>query len=95
MDKGQAHNEISNENIFKNFLPWQILELDYAERGNKIYLLIVCALTGFVQAYKTANKSTSEALKCVRAWAANWGLPYSVKINSGPAFCQTWQDKLE
>ena len=47
-----------------------------------------------MQAYKTANKSTSEALKCVRAWAANWGLPYSVKINSGPAFCQTWQDKL-
>ena len=38
---------------------------------------------------------TSEALKCLRAWAANWGLSYSVKTDSGPAFRQTWQDELE
>ena len=29
----------------------------------------VCVLTGFMQAYKTA-KNTSEALKCLRVWAA-------------------------
>ena len=48
-----------------------------------------------MRAYKTDNKSTCEALKCLRAWAANWGLPYSVQTDSWPAFCQTWQDELE
>ena len=59
------------------------------------YLLIACSLPGYVQAYKTANKITAEALKGLRAWAANWGLPYSVKSDSGPAFRQTGDEKLE
>ena len=58
--KAQAHNEISNEDIFKNFLLGQRLEVDYTERGNQNYLMIVCVLTGFIQEYKTANTSTSE-----------------------------------
>ena len=80
-DKAQAHNENSNEDIFKNFLLGQRLEIDYVERGNQNYLLIVCVLIRFIQMYKTANKSTSEALKCLRAWVANWGLTYSVKYD--------------
>ena len=71
----------------------QRLEIDYAERGNQIYLLIVCALTGFMQAHKTSNKSTSEALTCLRVWAVNWGLPYSIKSDYGPAFRQTWDEE--
>ena len=45
----------------------QRLENDYAERGNENYFMIICALTGFVRACKTANKSTSETLKGLRA----------------------------
>ena len=45
--------------------------------------------------YKTANKSTNDALKCLRAWAAKWGLPYSAKNDSEPAFLQKWQEVLE
>ena len=41
IDKAQAHNKISNGNIFKNFLTGQRLELDYAERENQNYLMIV------------------------------------------------------
>ena len=55
----------------------------------------VDVLTGFMQAYKTANKSTSEEMKCLRTWAATWGLPYGVKSNSGPAFRQTWEEEFE
>ena len=34
-------------------------------------------LTGFLQCYKTPNKSTSGAIKCLRTWAAEFGVPYS------------------
>ena len=34
-------------------------------------------------------------MKCLRAWAANWELPYSVKSDSVPAFRQTWEEELE
>ena len=57
--------------------------------------MIVDVLTGFMQAYKTSNKSTSEAIRCLRTWAATWGLPYAVKSDSGPAFRQTWEEELE
>ena len=46
--KAQALNEVSSEDIFKNFLPGQRLEVDYAEN----YLMI----GGFMQAYKTPQK---------------------------------------
>ena len=69
--KAQAHNEISNEDIFKKFLPEQRLEVDYVEKGNQNYLMIVCVQTGVMQAYKTTNKFTSEALKCqIRFWTS-------------------------
>ena len=70
-DSAQAHNEVSYGNTFSNVLPGQRLELDYAERRNQSYFLIVCTLTGFVRAYKTANKSTRKALKGLRAWAVS------------------------
>ena len=81
-----THNEISSEDIFKNFLPGQRLEVDYGEKDNQSYLSIVDVLTGFMQANKTPNKSTSEAIKCLRTWVANWGLPYGVKTDSRSAF---------
>ena len=48
-----------------------------------------------MQAYITSNKSTSKAINCLRIWALTWGLPYSVKSDSGPAFRQTWEEEME
>ena len=56
--------------------------------------MIVCSLTGFIQAYKTANKGTDEAIKGLRTWSASYGMPYSAKSDSGPAFRQTWEEEL-
>ena len=68
--------------------------MDYAEKGNQNYLLMVCSLTGFIQCYKTANKSTTEAIKGLRTWAAQFGLPYTAKSDSGPSFRLTWKEEL-
>ena len=92
--KANEGNEISQENIFNNFIPGHQVELDYAEKGSKDYLKIVCSLTGFIQAYKTSNKGTDEAIKCLRTWSASFGLPYTAKSDSGPAFRQTWEEDL-
>ena len=36
-----SHNKVSSEDIFKNFLPGQKLEVDYAGKGNQKNLMIV------------------------------------------------------
>ena len=71
--QAQAHNEISSEDIFKNFLPGQRLEVHYAEKGNRNYLMIVDIVTGSMQAYRTPQKFTTDAIKCLRSWASRWG----------------------
>ena len=65
-----------------------MVELDYAEKGFNNYLMIICALTGFMQAYKTPNKGTDEAIKCLRTWSAQFG------SDSGPLFRLTWEEEL-
>ena len=50
--KAQAHNEISSKDLFKNFLPLQRLEVDFAEKGNQNYAMIVDVLTGFRHSIK-------------------------------------------
>ena len=85
MSKARQDNEVSFENIFRNFI--QQIELDFAERGNQDYLMIVCSLTGFMQAYKTANKGTNETIKGLR----QYGMPYIAKSDSGPSFRETWK----
>ena len=67
-------------------MPGQRLQVDYAEKGNGNYLMIVDSLSGFMQAYKTPRKSTEDAIKCLRDWASRWGMPYEVKSYNGAAF---------
>ena len=43
--KQTKRNEISQENIFENFIPGQQVEIDYAQKGSNDYLMIVCSLT--------------------------------------------------
>ena len=35
------HNQVSSEDILKNFMPGQRLQVNYAEKGNVNYLMIV------------------------------------------------------
>ena len=50
------------ENIFENFYPNQRVQIDFAERGQDNYLVMVDFMSGFVQIYKTKNNSTAEAI---------------------------------
>ena len=74
-------------------MPGQRLQVDYAEKGNGNYLMIVDSLTGLMQAYKTPRKSTEDAINCLCNWASIWGMPYEVKSDNGATFRQTWEEE--
>ena len=65
------HNQVSSKDLFQHFMPGQRLQVDYAEKGNGNYLMILDSLPGFMQAYKTPRMSTEDALECVRDWASH------------------------
>ena len=56
---------------------------------------MVCALTGFIRCFKTRNQSKDEAVRCVREWGALYGLPYAIKVDSGPAFRLSFEQEME
>ena len=88
------HTQVNGEDIFANFMPGQRLQVDYAEKGNGNYLMIVDCISGFMQAYKTTRKSTEDAIKCLRDWASKWGMPYEVKSDNGSSFRKEWTEEL-
>ena len=69
--------------------------MDYAISGHQSYILIVCALTGFIRCYKTSNQSKNEAVRCMREWGALYGMPYAIKVDSGPAFRLAFEQEME
>ena len=93
--KAQMHNEISQNNMFDNYLPGQKVQIDYAVKGNQNYLSMVCALTGFIKVFKTANQSKNEVMRCVREWVIFYGMPYAIKADSGPSFRLAFKKDLE
>ena len=82
----QKSIEISQKDIFANFFPNEQIEVDFAQKGTKDFLLIVDSLTGFLQAFEVRNKSSSEAVNKVREWSALFGKPYRCKSDFGPGF---------
>ena len=76
-------------------MPGQRLQVDYAEKGNGNYLLIVDYVSNFMQAYKTSMKSTEDAIKCLRDWASKWGMPYEVKSDNGSSFRKEWEEEFK
>ena len=48
-----------------------------------------------MQAYKIANKGTNEAIKGLRQWGSQYGMPYIAKSDSGPSFRETWEEELQ
>ena len=75
-------------------MPGQHLQVDYAQKGNGNYLMILDSLPGFMQAYKTPRMSTEDALECVRDWASHWGMPYEIKSDNAACFRQGWEQEL-
>ena len=47
-------------------------QIDYAEREIDSFLVFCCQMSGFMQIYKTRNKSTEQALLKLREWGANF-----------------------
>jgi hypothetical protein len=95
VSRPQKSNEISQKDVFANFFPNEQIEIDFAQKGAKDFLLMVDSLTGFVQAFEVRNKSTSEAVTKVREWAALFGKPYRVKCDSGPGFRNSFARELK
>ena len=70
-------------------------EWKWISQSKAIQISIVWVLTGYIQVYKTSNQSTSEALKYLLTWAANFGMPYAIKADSGPSFRLSFEKELE
>ena len=68
--RAQAHNEISQKNMFDSYQPGKRVHIDYAIKDSQNYLSMVCILTRFIKVFKTANQNTKEAIRCVREWAS-------------------------
>jgi len=93
--EAESNNEVLQKNMFDNFMPGQRVQVDFAVKGCQNYMSMVCALTGFIKVFKTPNQSTKECIKCNREWAALYGMPYAIKVDSGPAFRITFEKELE
>ena len=52
-------------------------------------------MTGYIKVFKTPNQSAKKAIKCIREWAAIYGMPYAIKVDSGPAFRKTFEKELK
>ena len=95
ISRPQKSNEISQRDVFANFYPNEQIEIDFAEKGSKDFLLIVDSLTGFGQVFEVRNKSSSEAALKVREWSALFGKPYRCKSDFGPGFRDTFKKEMK
>ena len=64
----------------------QQVQCDLAEYGGQDYMLIADEISGFLKVTRTKNKSTKEAIRCLRQWGATFGLPYRAKTDNGPSY---------
>ena len=62
--------EVDYKDIFQNNFPGQSLEMDFLQYDGEDFLTIVDVLTGFITCFKTKNKTSQEAIRCVRQWVA-------------------------
>ena len=69
--------EVDYSDIFLNYFPGQMLEMDFLQYNGEDFISIVDVLTGFITCFKTKNKSSLEAIRCVREWVARWGRPFT------------------
>ena len=73
ISRPQNPNEVNMTSLLENFYPGSCVQIDFAERGNDYFVVLCCQMSGFMQVYKTRNKSTEEALLKLREWSTNFG----------------------
>ena len=95
ISRAQPKNEVDYGNLFNNFMPGQLVEADFLQKGTEDFLVMVDTLSGFLQCYKVKNKSAAEAISKVREWSSQWGCPYKIKVDSGPGFRQTFEEGMK
>ena len=95
ISRPQKPNEVSFKDVFSNFFPNEMIECDFAQKGSRDFMLIVDKLTGYLQVFEVKNKSSSEAVRCVKEWASLFGKPYKCKCDFGPGYRETFQRELK
>ena len=80
----QEDVEVKHTSLF-NIYPGHTLHTDYFELNNKDYLIMVDRLTGFSRCEMTSNKGTDEAIRAIKNWGDQYGYPYKIISDGGPA----------
>ena len=88
-------NECSFKDLFQNYYSNTLFQADFAEFQNQDYMVIVCVQSGYGRVFKTRNKTTSEAVKAIRAWVAMYGRPTQLRVDAGPAFREGFIEELK
>ena len=52
ISRAQPKNEVDYGNLFNNFMPGQLVEADFLQKGTEDFLVMVDTLSGFLQCYK-------------------------------------------
>ena len=90
----QMANEVGLADAFAHFFPGEEVNVDFAERGSRNFMVVVDILTGFMQVYETKDKTSMTAVKVLREWSASFGRPYRVRCDSGPGYRQTFIEEM-
>ena len=89
----QEDVEVKHTSLF-NIYPGHTLHTDYFELNNKDYLIMVDRLTGFSKCEMTSNKGTDEAIRAIKNWGDQYGYPYKIISDGGPAFREDFIKQL-
>ena len=87
-------NEVGLADAFAHFFPGEEVNVDFAEKGSRNFMVVVDILTGFMQVYETKDKTSMTAVKVLREWSASFGRPYRVRCDSGPGYRQTFIEEM-
>ena len=63
-----------------------MVEVDYFDFKSESYLVMADTVSGFIKTFRTDGKICKEAIRCIREWGANFGKPYLLKSDFGPAY---------
>ena len=89
----QEDVEIRHNKLF-NTHPGHTLHVDYFEINNRNFLIMVDRLTGFAKCEMTVNKGTDAAITAIKNWGDQYGFPYKIIADGGPAFREDFIKKL-
>ena len=89
----QEDVEVKHTTLFNTY-PGHTLHADYFELNNRDYLIMVDRLTGFSKCEMTPNKGTDAAIKAIQNWGDQYGYPYKVISDGGPAFREDFIKQL-